>query len=166
MRTIDISDLIDIFNGIVISLGIILLILFCFSYVSKIKGEYGIEKKLTIIVHSFIIPFIIFVVVNIFLNRSILFTIDLLIIVFFLIFDLILRRVRINEKEKIWNFIRAIYFSSFFIMQFAFLHYGWILHINLNINAILILIMILVVEIIFITYLKQYEKQQSENWII
>jgi len=135
-----------------------LLLLYLIYYISRIKEWIKIENYLNNIFHFYSIFFIISLFLSLLMIRVVLFNVFLLAALIFFIFDFFIKRIltsKIEENNRKWNLIRALYYIFFYLMMFSLFGYSYLLT---DAAGVIILIVIILITIVFILYLKTYEK--------
>ena len=156
MSTVELGNVIDLSFFILVLLIFISIDLF---YINRILGGYKTERYINIFLHSLIIPFFITYIL-LFERTRFDYYINLTTIVIFLLLDFIIKRFysgKINKREFKWKFLRVTYFIFFVVAQFVVWMHYWFYD---NVMGFIMLIFIIINYLIFILYLKKYERSK------
>jgi hypothetical protein len=153
----------DVINGLIPNFGMAILILKSLEFLGRIidweKIEYYNEK----FTHFLIIPFSFILFFNIITVRNIFFTIGIAVMLTYLIYDFIIKRIMIDKidfNSKKGNRIKSYYYILFICMQVALLTNSLLITVQ---TGLMILVLIFITNTIFIMYLKNYEKSISDT---
>ena len=156
----DLKPCIDI---IFITIVLFLFLFIDIFYFNRTIRKTKYENYNNIAIHLLIVPFFIIIFFKLFTEQRTdyvlgLFTIPSYIFLDFIVKSYFYRKINLNQLK--WKLLRLIYFSLFFIMQVTIWAYFWYYE---NILGFIMLLLVNINSIIFIIYLKKYEKRDFKN---
>ena len=145
-------------------LSVFLLFIFIdLFYINRTLGRTKYENYNNYLIHLLVIPFFIILFFKLFTEQRTdyvlgLFTIPIYIILDFIIKNLLGSKINLNRFK--WKFLRFFYFTLFFILQVTIWAYFWYFE---NIMGFIMLILVNINSLIFIIYLRRYEKRDFKK---
>lgn len=145
-----------------ILLGLMLFCLTSLFYINRMITAGRYERYINLIMHLLIVPFTFLFFYQLYSKAAVTRTLDVLIVILFLVSDFIVKNTtntnkQFNTKNK-GNYIRFGYFTLYFLMLFAILYRSFSLSGELG---FFVLILLHITIIIFLLYLRKYEKSLS-----
>jgi len=134
------------------------IILFCsvsLFYINRIFNSIITERYINYFIHILIVPFSIILLYKFFLEFVFFWVFEIFIVVIFLVYDFIIKNFSRISKSKYEQLIRITYYIIYVIMQIVILYRIWVFSVGW---FIFLFLFFNFNTIIFIIYLKKYEK--------